>query len=52
LLRIVSERFAIHRFSFVDDAGEIHDNVALTSRDSERQFGCQFGLGILELRKI
>jgi SAM-dependent methyltransferase len=52
LLRIVSERFAICRFSFVDDAGELHDNVAITRRDSKRQFGCQFGLGILELRKI
>ncbi len=51
LIRMVFERFAICRFSFVDDAGELHDNVALTSGDIERHFGCQFGLGILELRK-
>jgi SAM-dependent methyltransferase len=51
LIRMVSERFVIRRFSFVDDAGELHDNVRLTSGDSERHFGCQFGLGILELRK-
>lgn len=51
LIRMVSERFAICRFSFVDDAGELHNNVALTSGDTKRHFGCQFGLGILELRK-
>ena len=48
---MVSERFSICRFSFVDDAGAFHDNVTLTNGDSERQFGCQLGLGILELRK-
>ena len=51
LMRMVSERFAISRFSFVDDAGNLHENVKLTSRDCERHFGCQSGLGILELRK-
>jgi SAM-dependent methyltransferase len=51
LVRMVSERFAIRRFSFVDDAGELHDDVPLTGGDSERHFGCQFGLSILELRK-
>lgn len=51
LIRMVSERFSICRFSFVDDAGEFHDNVTLTNSDTGRQFGCQFGLGILELQK-
>jgi hypothetical protein len=51
LTRLVSERFAISRFSFVDDAGNLHENVKLTSRDSEQHFGCKSGLGILELRK-
>jgi SAM-dependent methyltransferase len=51
LIRMVSERFAISRFSFVDDAGELHDDVDLAEANSERHFGCQFGLGILELRK-
>lgn len=51
LTQMVSDRFVIHRFSFVDDDGEFHGDVALTSGDSERHFGCQFGLGILELRK-
>lgn len=51
LVRMVSERFTIRHFSFVDDAGELHDGVNLTNGNSEGHFGCQFGLGILELRK-
>jgi SAM-dependent methyltransferase len=52
LIRMVTPRFEIRRFSFVDDAGELHDNVPLTSQDSGCHFGCQFGLGILELVKL
>jgi SAM-dependent methyltransferase len=52
LIRMVSSKFTIRRFSFVDDAGELHDGVALTSENSQRNFGCQFGLGIFELEKV
>jgi SAM-dependent methyltransferase len=52
LIRMVTARFAIRRFSFVDDAGELHDNVSLMSQDNGCHFGCQFGLGILELEKL
>jgi len=51
LVHMVSERFVIRRFSFVDDAGELHNDVPLADGDSKYHFGCQFGLGILELRK-
>ena len=51
LTHMVSERFAVRRFSFIDDAGELHNDVALTGADSQGQFGCRFGLGILELQK-
>jgi SAM-dependent methyltransferase len=51
LIRLVDERFAIRRFSYVGDAGEFHDNVSWTASGSEDHFGCQFGLGILELQK-
>jgi hypothetical protein len=48
---MVSERFVIQRFSFVDDTGELHNDVPLADGASKYHFGCQFGLGILELRK-
>ena len=51
LVHMVSEQFVIQRFSFVDDAGELHKDVPLACSDSKWHFGCQFGLGILELRK-
>ena len=51
LVHMVSERFVIQRFSFVDDTGELHNDVPLADGDSKYHFGCQFGLGILELRK-
>jgi hypothetical protein len=52
LIQMISKRFAICRFSFVDDVGELHEEVELTSDDSKNHFGCQFGLGIFELRKF
>jgi hypothetical protein len=52
LIRMVSARYKIRRFSFVDDSGEIHDNVPLTSEHNKRHFGCQLGFGILELEKF
>ncbi len=51
LTEMVSEQFRICRFSFVDDAGELHGDVSLAGGDSDHHFGCQFGLGIFELRK-
>jgi hypothetical protein len=47
---MVSARYKIRRFSFVDDAGEIHDNVPL--EHNKRHFGCQLGFGLLELEKF
>jgi hypothetical protein len=51
LIRIVSDRFAVRRFSYVNDRGELYDDVTLTGGDCARHFGCNFGLGILELGK-
>ena len=51
LTDMVSERFRVQRFSFVDDAGELHEDVDLTDSGGEGHFGCLFGLGILELKK-
>ena len=42
----------IEQFSFVDDSGNLHENVPLTSRDMEQSFGCNYGCGIFEATKI
>jgi hypothetical protein len=41
----------IEKFSFVDDSGELHENVALTPGDIAQSFGCQHGCGIVEATK-
>jgi SAM-dependent methyltransferase len=51
MIKLVSEMFTIDRFSFVDDRGDLHENVALTSEAVENNFGCHFGCGIFELTK-
>lgn len=43
--------FEVDSFSFVDDSGNLHQDVPLTSRDIEANFGCRYGCGIVEMTK-
>jgi SAM-dependent methyltransferase len=52
LLSLLGERFQIRHFSYVDDRGDLHENVDLTEGDLENNFGCHYGCGIFELVKI
>jgi len=52
LLKIFSNRFNIDNFSYVDDKGCLFQNVSLTKRSIETDFGCSYGCGIFELTKI
>jgi hypothetical protein len=45
LLKKFEENFSIDNFSYVDDKGELHENVVLTEADVENNFGCK-GNGI------
>lgn len=38
-------------FSYVDDAGVLHEDVAITPEQAADSFGCQYGCGIFEFRK-
>lgn len=51
LLEMVRRDFRIESFSFVDDAGVLHEAVALDDVQVMNNYGCQYGCGILELRK-
>ena len=51
LLELFRGRFRIERFSFVDDAGDLHENVPLAPADVAGNFGCSFGCGIFEMTK-
>jgi hypothetical protein len=45
-------RFRLERFSYVDDKGDLHENVPTESDGAVDDYGCMFGCGILELTKL
>lgn len=51
LLELFSDRFVVERMSYVDDAGDLHDDVACTGPEATESFRCRYGCGIFELRK-
>lgn len=51
LLKIFEPLYRIDRFSFVDDAGTLHENEVLTAERISNNFGCHFGFGIFEMTK-
>lgn len=53
LLNCVQADFDVEAFSYVDDVGTLHENVALASApaDVAASFGCNYGLAILELSR-
>lgn len=52
LLSLFKGKFEIHSLSVVDDSGDLHENVTLTDEALAANFGCQYGCGIFELKKI
>jgi len=52
LLSLVSSKYRIDSFAYVDDNGNLFKNVDLRDEEISRNFGCHFGCGILELTKI
>ena len=51
LINLFSDNFVIDSFSFVNDAGDLTENVNLVESDILRNFGCHYGCGIFELTK-
>jgi SAM-dependent methyltransferase len=51
LLELLDKNFTIKSFSYVNDAGDFFEEVALTKDEIERNFGCWYGCGIFELIK-
>ncbi len=52
LLDMFIGRFKIVDFSFVDDKGDLHQDVELTAELIKDNCNCLYGCGIFELRKI
>jgi len=52
LLECFSGKYKIDQFSFVDDLGDLHEDVLLSDIDIDQNVGCYFGCGILEMTKL
>ncbi len=52
MLELVRDKFCVDAFSFVNDAGDLHERVELSADGVSRDFGCLYGCGIFELSKF
>lgn len=52
LLEYIDGKYHIDQFSFVDDMGDLHENVPITHIDVKRNFDCVYGCGIFEMTKL
>jgi len=46
------DHFQLQAFSYVDDAGDLHEGVDTIEKGMNDDFGLQFGCGIFELSKL
>jgi hypothetical protein len=51
LWRLLAPEYRIIRFSYVDDRGDLQENVAVTEEAVAKNFYCRNGCGIFELEK-
>lgn len=51
LVNLLTEKYDILEFSYVNDQGDFFENVALTRSEIENNYGCFWGCGIFVLRK-
>ena len=51
LMGIFSENYTIKTFSYVDDNGDLYQNIALEAEETKTNYGCSWGCGIFELVK-
>ena len=51
LMNLLSESYEISSFSYVDDAGEFHEDIALTKDMIANNCQCKYGCGIFILQK-
>jgi len=52
LLECFAGKYHIDQFSFVDDQGDLHENIPITDTEANNNFGCVYGCGIFEMTKM
>ena len=51
LVELLKDRYLIEHFSYVDDNGDLHEDIDLSIDNSNENFGCNYGCGIFEMTK-
>lgn len=51
LMNLFDKQFILDNFSYVDDKGDLFENVVLIHSEIQRNYGCIYGCGIFELTK-
>jgi hypothetical protein len=52
ILNMASGNFDLTTFSYVDDQGDLFENIKLGQRERESNCGCYYGCGIFEFKKL
>lgn len=52
LLELFAEKYKVDHFSYVDDNGDLHEDVSITDSGTQNNFGCMYGCGIFEMTKL
>jgi SAM-dependent methyltransferase len=52
LLELFKGKYHIDSFSYVDDKGELHENIQIKEEDKRNNFNCNYGCGIFEMTKV
>jgi len=50
-LDLLEKNFVLDKFSYVDDNGDLHENINIAEKDKKDSFNCEYGCGIFELTK-
>lgn len=52
LLENLKNKYTLDCFSYIDDQGDLHEDVQMTDSGIINNFGCVYGCGIFELTKL
>lgn len=52
IIGLLEDRYLIDFFSYIDDAGDLHENVQLINSTIKENLGCHYGCGIWEMSKL
>ena len=51
LLKVLDKNFIVESFSYIDDKGDLNENVELIDEKINNNYGCNFGYAIFKLKK-